>query len=57
MLNINRLSQCQEFIVSICHSKASAQKAFATLTPQRLALAANVHRPRNYCRQTGLSDG
>lgn len=45
MWNINPLSQCQEFIVSICHSKVDAQKAFAALTPQRLTLAPNVHRP------------
>lgn len=57
MLNINRLSQCQEFIASICHSKASAQKAFAAPAPQRLALASDVHRPCNCCRQTGLRDG
>lgn len=57
MLNINRSGQCQEFIASICHSKAGSQKALASLTPQRLALASNVHRPCNYCRQAGLSDG
>lgn len=56
MLNINQLRRCQEFIVSICHSKAGAQKEFATLAPHHLAVASHVHRPCTYCRQTDLSD-